>query len=302
MTLGAIVLASNVAFAQVAIDMATLERRVEDAQTASEESNAAGDEQEMNEIRDDLGYLRVRARRGLAVTRTERQRLSDRVDRFLTRINNSNNNSNNNNNNASNRGVIDRRDQPANRTTDRSGNRTSDRNNDRIGSMRSLEIPSGTEVDVRLVTGLTSDTAKVEDRVEATTMVDLYRGNDLIVPSGSVLTGWVTSVDRASRTDRQGKMTIEFNRVRINNRNYDTKAYVTQALESDGIKGEAGRISAGSAVGAIIGGLLGGVKGAVAGILIGGGGVIAATEGKDVHLPEGTVLRVHFDSAVPLQF
>ncbi len=301
MTLGAIVLASNVAFAQVAIDMATLERRVEDAQTASEESNAAGDEQEMNEIRDDLGYLRVRARRGLAVTRTERQRLSDRVDRFLTRINNSNNN-NNNNNNASNRGVIDRRDQPANRTTDRSGNRTSDRNNDRIGSMRNLEIPSGTEVDVRLVTGLTSDTAKVEDRVEATTMVDLYRGNDMIVPSGSVLTGWVTSVDRASRTDRQGKMTIEFNRVRINNRNYDTKAYVTQALESDGIKGEAGRISAGSAVGAIIGGLLGGVKGAVAGILIGGGGVIAATEGKDVHLPEGTVLRVRFDSAVPLGF
>ena len=253
----------------------------------------------MNEIRDDLGYLRVRARRGLAVTRTERQRLSDRVDRFLTRINNSNNN---NSNNASNRGVTDRRDQPANRTTDRSGNRTSDRNNDRIGSMRSLEIPSGTEVDVRLVTGLTSDTAKVEDRVEATTMVDLYRGNDMIVPSGSVLTGWVTSVDRASRTDRQGKMTIEFNRVRINNRNYDTKAYVTQALESDGIKGEAGRISAGSAVGAIIGGLLGGVKGAVAGILIGGGGVIAATEGKDVHLPEGTVLRVRFDSAVPLQF
>jgi hypothetical protein len=155
-------------------------------------------------------------------------------------------------------------------------------------------------VDVRLVTPLTSDTAQVEDRVEATTMVDLYNGNDIIVPAGSVMTGWVTSVDRASRTDRQGKLTVEFNRVRINNRNYDTKAYVTQALESDGIKGEAGRIGAGSAVGAIIGGILGGVKGAVAGILIGGGGVIAATEGKDVHLPEGTVLRVRFDTTVPL--
>jgi len=34
LTLGAIVLASNVAFAQVAIDMATLERKVEDAQAA----------------------------------------------------------------------------------------------------------------------------------------------------------------------------------------------------------------------------------------------------------------------------
>ncbi len=284
LTLGALLLATNVAFAQVAIDMATLERRVEDAQTAYERNRVVGDQQELNEIRDDLGYLRVKARRGETVTRTERQRLSDRVERFLTRINNNNN---------ANRGVDDR-----DRTGDRSTDRTGDRG--RIGSTRTLEIPGGTEVDVRLVTPLTSDTAQVEDRVEATTMVDLYNGNDLIVPAGSVMTGWVTSVDRASRTDRQGKLTIEFNRVRINNRNYDTKAYVTQALESDGIKGEAGRIGAGSAVGAIIGGILGGVKGAVAGILIGGGGVIAATEGKDVHLPEGTVLRVRFDSAVPL--
>ena len=287
LTLGALLLAANVAFAQVAIDMATLERRVEDAQTAYERNRVVGDQQEMNEIRDDLGYLRVKARRGETVTRTERQRLSDRVERFLTRINNNNNNAN--------RGVYDR-----DRTGDRSGDRTADRG--RIGSTRSLEIPVGTEVDVRLVTPLTSDTAQVEDRVEATTMVDLYNGNDVIVPAGSVMTGWVTSVDRASRTDRKGSLTIEFNRVRINNRNYDTKAYVTQALESDGIKGEAGRIGAGSAVGAIIGGILGGVKGAVAGILIGGGGVIAATEGKDVHLPEGTVLRVRFDSAVPLGY
>jgi hypothetical protein len=172
-----------------------------------------------------------------------------------------------------------------------------------VGSNRgALEIPSGTEVDVRLETPLTSDTAQVEDRVEATTLIDLFNGNTLIVPAGSKLTGWVTSVNRASRTDRKGSLTLEFNRIAVNGRTRDTKAYVTQALESDGIKGEAGRIGAGSAVGAIIGGILGGVKGAVAGILIGGGGVIAATEGKDVHLPEGTVLRVRFDSAVPLGY
>ena len=292
LTLGAIVLSANVAFAQVAIDMATLERRVDDAQTAYERNRSTGDQQEMDEIRDELGYLRVKARRGETVTRTDRQRLSDRVDRFLVRVNNGRT--------STNTGVSDRRD----RVGDRSNDRIADRSNDRIGSSqgRSLEIPSGTEVDVRLVTPLTSDTAQVEDRVEGTTLIDLYRGNDLIVPAGSVLTGWVTSVDRASRTERKGSLTIEFNRVRINNRTYDTRAYVTQALESEGIKGEAGRIGAGSAVGAIIGGILGGVKGAVAGILIGGGGVIAATEGKDVHLPEGTVLRVRFDSAVPLGY
>jgi type IV secretory pathway VirB10-like protein len=297
--LGVMVLAANVAFAQVAMDMTTLERRVEDAQAAFERNSASiSDQQEMNEIRDELGYLRVKTRRGETVTRTDRQRLSDRIDRFMTRVGNGRTSSNN--------GTYDRRDRAGDRTNDRVGDRSNDRigdRNDRIGSVQGrLEIPAGTEVDVRLLTPLSSDTAQVEDRVEATTLIDLYKGNDLLVPAGSTLTGWVTSVDRATRTDRQGKLTIEFNRINVNGRTRDTRAYVTQAIESEGIKGEAGRIGAGSAVGAIIGGILGGVKGAVAGILIGGGGVIAATEGKDVHLPEGTVLRVRFDTAVPLGY
>ena len=70
---------------------------------------------------------------------------------------------------------------------------------------------------------------------------------------------------------------------------------MTQALESEGIKGEAAKIGAGAGVGAIIGGILGGAKGALLGVLIGGGGTIAATEGKDVTLPAGSVLRVKFD-------
>jgi hypothetical protein len=73
---------------------------------------------------------------------------------------------------------------------------------------------------------------------------------------------------------------------------------VTDALESEGIKGDAGKIGAGAGVGAVIGAILGGAKGALAGILIGGGGTIAATEGKDVELMPGTVLRVRLDSGL----
>jgi len=281
-------LASNVVFAQVAIDMATLERRYDDAQAAYDRNPSSADKQDLSDIRDELGYLRVKQRNGDVVTRTDRQRLADHLDRFMNRS-------------ARNNPNYDRdRNDP---TYDRDRNGRYDRSNDRIGSVQGrIEIPAGTEVDVRLTTALTSDTAQVEDRVEATTLIDLYNGNQLIVPSGSLITGWVTSVDRADRINRKGSLTLEFNRLRVNGRTYDTKAYVTQALESEGIKGETGRIGAGSAVGAIIGGILGGVKGAIAGILIGGGGVIAATEGKDVHLPEGTVLRVRFDSAVPLGY
>ena len=71
---------------------------------------------------------------------------------------------------------------------------------------------------------------------------------------------------------------------------------MTQALESEGIKGEVGKIGAGAGVGAIIGGIIGGAKGALIGVLIGAGGTIAATEGTDVSLPAGTILRVRLDT------
>jgi hypothetical protein len=273
MSMLAVLLAANVAFAQVAADMATLERRVEDARAAYSRVQSSSDATELREIEDDLAYLRVKTRRGENVTARERRNLSERIDRFLVRMNAGNT--------TANTGPYDRAPR-ANRT------------------VRGGQIPSGSEVDVRLLTALDSETAQVEDRVEATTMVDLYQGNDLLVPAGSTIEGYVSSVDRASRTDRKGELTIMFTRLKVNNRTYDVRAYPTQALESEGLKGEAERIGAGAGIGAIIGGILGGVKGAITGILIGGGGVIAATEGKDVELAAGTVLRVRFDAPVSL--
>jgi predicted nucleic acid-binding Zn-ribbon protein len=270
--LAALLLAGSVTFAQTATDIATLERKVRDAQAAYSRVQPAGDEQELREIEDDLAYLRVKARRGETVTARERRDLSDRIDRFMVRMNGRT---------SSTTGITERQPR-ANRGVGRG------------------QLPAGSEVDVRLQTLLDSETAQVEDRVEATTMVDLYQGNDLLVPAGSMLEGYVSSVDRASRTDRKGELTIMFTRLKVNGRTHDIRAYPTQVLESEGIKGEAERIGAGAGVGAIIGGILGGLKGAITGILIGGGGVIAATEGKDVELPPGTVLRVRFDSPVSL--
>jgi hypothetical protein len=275
--LAAVLLAGSVTFAQTASDMATLERRVEDAQAAYDRAQTSGDDTELREIQDDLAYLRVKARRGMTITNTERRELGERIDRFMTRLSSR----------SANTGVRGRAQR---------GNR----DGAMTGSTR--ELPAGTEVDVRLVTRLDSKTAQLEDKVEASTMVDLYQGDRLLVPAGSIIEGYVSSVDRASRTDRKGEITVMFTKLTVNGRVHDVRAYVTQALESEGIKGEAERIGAGAGIGAIIGGILGGVKGAITGILIGGGGVIAATEGKDVHLEPGTVLRVRFDTPVPLAY
>ena len=140
----------------------------------------------------------------------------------------------------------------------------------------------------------------MEDRFEATTVVALSRGDRTLIPAGSVIRGVVTSVDRATRTDRKGQITLSFDQITISGRTHTIRATVTQALESEGIRGEATRIGVGAGVGAILGGILGGARGAIIGILIGGGGTIAATAGTDVDLPPGTVLRLRFDSVLML--
>lgn len=230
-------------------------------------------ETELSDLRDDVAYVRVKLRKNETVPRTDYFDLRDRIDDVRARA----------------RGE----------TGPKSGSSTTPTSSSRGSS--GFDVPAGTEFDVRLGQSLSSSTNLVEDRFEATTMVDLQNGDRVVVPAGSVMRGVVSSVTKAGRVERTGKMTVAFDQVTIGGRAYPIRGTVTQAIESSGIKGEAGKIGAGAGVGAIIGGIIGGLKGAMAGILIGGGGTIAATEGKDVDLPAGTVLRVRLDSGLSLK-
>jgi hypothetical protein len=244
-------------------------------------SLASSLEGELDELREEVIYLKVKLRKEGSVNRSEYASLRDRLQDVRSRARGEARQGGWTSGTAPTGGV--------------SGGVTGEeRPRPSQGSGQSA-IPAGHEIDVRLMTELSSDNAQVEDRFEATTVVDLYRGNEVLIPAGSVVRGVVSSVNRASRTDRKGSLTVSFDQITVNGRSYPMRGTVTQAIESEGIRGEAARIGAGSAVGAIIGGIIGGVKGALLGVLIGGGGTIAATEGKDVTLPAGTILRVRFD-------
>jgi hypothetical protein len=232
-------------------------------------------ESELNDLRDDVAYIRVKVRKNETVARGDYFDLRDRIDDLRARA----------------------RGEAKSGNPSAGGATSSSRSSAPSGSS---DVPAGTEFDVRLTQSLSSGTNVVEDRFEATTLVDLQQGDRIMVPAGSVMRGVISSVNKAGRVERTGKLTLAFDQVTIGGRTYPIRATVTQALESEGIKGEAGKIGAGAGVGAIIGGILGGFKGALAGILVGGGGTVAATEGKDVELPAGTVLRVRLDSGLNL--
>lgn len=263
-------------------DIQRLEDSIDDAsrdvaQARTRDARLGSDlEEQLNDARDEATYLKVKLRRNEPVARSEYSSLRNRVEDIRSEA----------------RGDVRGGTTPSD----------SDRRSGRIISSEDGDVPVGTELDVRLQGPLSSKTAQVEDRFEATTMVDMRDDRDrLLIPAGSVLRGVVSSVNKAGRIERQGKMTLAFDRITVNGRDYTMRATVTEALESEGIRGEAGKIGAGAGVGAIIGGILGGVKGALTGILIGAGGTIAATEGTDVELPAGTALRVRLDTPLDLR-
>lgn len=242
---------------------------------------------ELNDVRDETAYLRVKLRRNEPVARSDYSDLRDHIDNIRDRA----------------RGLdAGGYTRPPGVAPAPSPGVTPPAPGSRPASTRPNEIAVGTEFDVRLQSPLSSATAAVEDRFEATTLADLLdeRGR-VLVPAGSVMRGIISSVTKATRTERTGKLTVAFDRVTINGRAYPMRGTVSQALESEGIGGEKAKIGVGAGAGAIIGAILGGVKGALAGVLIGGGGTLAATEGKDLELPAGTVLRVRLDSPLDLQ-
>lgn len=224
---------------------------------------------ELNELDDEVTYLKVKLRRERNVSRADFFDVRDRLENLRGRVS-------------------------GNETAGRYSTGSDARPNSSARNMPGV-VPTGTELDVRLERALSSDTAQVEDRFEATTVVDLRENGRVLIPAGSRVRGVVTAVRNAGRVERKGELQLSFDQITVNGRNYPIRGTVTQALESGGYREDAEKIGAGAAVGAIIGGILGGVKGAITGILIGGGGVVAATEGEDVNLAAGTILRVRLD-------
>ncbi len=247
---------------------------------------------QLDDVRDEVTYLKVKLRKEGSLQRSEYATVRDRLDDLRSQATNS-------------AGSNAATSAPT--TSASGGNRAAATPAPAAGARGSaqtaaggVEVPSGTEMDVRLTNNLNSGTAQVEDRFEGTTLVDLTVNGRTVIPAGALMRGVVTAVEPATRTNRTAKMTVSFDQVTVNGRAYPIRGTVTQAIQGEGIKGETGRIATGAGAGAILGGILGGVKGAVLGAVIGGGGITAATEGKEIDLPQGTVLRVRLDSPVSI--
>lgn len=253
---------------------------------------------QLDDLRDEVIYLKVKLRKEGTVSRTELNDLKARIDGVRSQARGDAPAGSPNNAAATPRstGAPAATSRPQAQAAPAQGTTRST-----TAPRGTIEIPAGTQLDVRLQNALNSGTAQAEDRFEATTLMDLIIDGRVAIPAGAVMRGVVSSVEPATRTNRTAKMTVSFDQVTINGRAYPMRGTMTNAIQGEGIKGDLPKAGAGAAVGGILGAIIGGGKGAVLGAIIGGGGTIAATEGKQVDLPQGATLTVRIDSPLEVQ-
>ncbi len=165
-----------------------------------------------------------------------------------------------------------------------------------------VTVPSETVLGLQIQTAVSSETARVEDRVEARVTRDVRVGDRVAIPSGSQALGTVVQVERGGKVKDRAHFAIRFTTLLLPD---GTRLPLTaEAVHREGpspANKSAARIGGATVGGAILGAILGGGKGAAIGGAIGAGGGTAATMASDrepATLPAGSIVNVRLMSPV----
>jgi hypothetical protein len=192
---------------------------------------------------------------------------------------------------------------------------------------QSHELLQGTEVHLRLLTGLTTAVAKNGDPFVAEVAQPIYLGSQMILPAGARVKGTVGEIIRPRRFSMfrgQAVMVLTFRDLEVDSRVFPAKMSILnlQAPASGDKAGKARKdvkVEEGQVIEAkhdIQGDVLAGTIGTGGGTLIGavfshvargfGIGLIGSTayilsrKGKEVELPAQTIIDVRMDNTVTL--
>jgi hypothetical protein len=149
---------------------------------------------------------------------------------------------------------------------------------------------------------ISSDTARVEDRVEARVTRDVKVGDRVAIPAGAHAIGAVTLVERGGKFKERARLGIRFHTLVLADGTRIAMNTETIFREGDAPgNSSAAKIGGGAVGGAIIGAILGGAKGAAIGATTGAGAgtaAVAAGDRSSVVLQPGTPLTVRVQQPV----
>ena len=164
-----------------------------------------------------------------------------------------------------------------------------------------VTVPDGTQISIRLIDPLSSETNQVGDRCRATLSHSILVNGEVAVPAGADVEGRVTDVKGATHFTGQSVLAVELTNLGMGGHSYELRTAEYRKEGTARGKNTAAKVGGGAAVGAIIGAIAGGGKGAAIGATVGagaGGGAQAVTKGQKINLPSETVLNFQLTAPV----
>ena len=163
-------------------------------------------------------------------------------------------------------------------------------------------VPIASVIGIRLDTGVSSESARVEDRVLARVTRDVKVDGETAIPAGARLEGYVTVVEHGGKLRDRARVGVRFTTLILGDT--DRVPIQTETIFRDGeppTNEATSKIGASAVVGAILGAVIGGKKGAAIGGTAGAAGGTAAVMAGDrneASIPAGSPLTVRLTAPV----
>jgi type IV secretory pathway VirB10-like protein len=166
-------------------------------------------------------------------------------------------------------------------------------------------LAASSVIGLQVETPLSSERARIEDRVDARVTRDVSSGGRVAIPAGSRVIGAVTLVDRGGKMKSAARLGVRFHTLVLANGREVPLRTESIFREGESPTAESARKIGGAAIGgAILGAIVGGGKGAAIGSAAGAAGGSAAVMAGDRNaatLPAGTVVTVRLASPATIE-
>jgi hypothetical protein len=159
---------------------------------------------------------------------------------------------------------------------------------------RRYTVPAGTEISVRLVDAISTETNEAGDTFIASLSEPLKTDGVTLFPQDTFVKGKVVSVEEPGRVHGVASISLELTELQTGKGKsipIKTETFAEQAKAEK--KKDAAIIGGGAGIGTAIGAITGGKKGAAIGAVVGGAGTtgyVLSTKGKQIKYPSETLM------------